>query len=126
MRIGDLARAAATSAATIRYYEDIGLLPRPGRGAGDQRRYSPADVERLAFIRRCRALGFSLKHIQRFAVAARAGASRSSCREIMRARLADVRARLKELGAVEARLVELLEEDKTDTSPSCTRLAVLA
>ncbi|MCO4099524.1 MAG: helix-turn-helix domain-containing protein [Gemmatimonas sp.] len=58
--IGELATRTATSPETIRYYERIGLLPPPQRrGSGRYRMYSAADVVRLAFVRRARALGFS-------------------------------------------------------------------
>jgi DNA-binding transcriptional MerR regulator len=126
MRIGKLARATGTSVATIRYYEEIGVLPPPKRQQGDQRRYGEEDVARLGFVRRCRALGFSLNQIAGFAAAARSGASREHCRRTMRTRLDDVRARLKQLAAVEARLIELLEEGEADLHEPCVRLAVLA
>jgi DNA-binding transcriptional MerR regulator len=63
--IGELSRLTGTPAPTIRYYEDIGLLPKAARGKGNQRRYGPADHQRLHFIRTRRALGFSLKDIAR-------------------------------------------------------------
>jgi DNA-binding transcriptional MerR regulator len=63
--IGELSRLTGTPAPTIRYYEDIGLLPKAARGEGNQRRYGPADRQRLHFIRTRRALGFSLKDIAR-------------------------------------------------------------
>ena len=51
LKIGDLARATGTSTPTVRYYEQIGLLPAPQR-RGAQRRYGDGDVRRLTFIRR--------------------------------------------------------------------------
>lgn len=64
LRIGDLAEATGTKVVTIRYYERIGLLPRPGRSAGNYRVYEPLHLERLRFIRRCRDLGFTLDQIR--------------------------------------------------------------
>lgn len=64
MKIGDLARDTGTHVVTIRYYERIGLLPEPPRGAGNYRLYGAAALDRLRFIRRCRALGFPLKDIR--------------------------------------------------------------
>jgi len=58
-RIGEVAARSGTNAPTIRYYETIGLLPRPGRQDGNQRRYGEDDIQRLTFIRRCRAFDFS-------------------------------------------------------------------
>jgi DNA-binding transcriptional MerR regulator len=62
--IGDLARATGCKVQTIRYYEEIGLMPEPGRTAGNQRRYDQRHVDRLAFIRHSRELGFSLEAIR--------------------------------------------------------------
>ena len=73
MRIGEFATSAGTNAPTVRYYEQIGLLAAPKRIRNNQRRYGEADVARLAFILRCRALGFSLKQIRQFAKVARTG-----------------------------------------------------
>jgi len=75
---------------------------------------------------RSRQLGFSLKQIDTFARAAGTGASVGPCRAIMLARLADVRARLKQLRAVESRLAELLREgEHAADGESCERLVVL-
>jgi len=62
--IGDLARESGVKVVTIRYYEQIGLLPRPGRTAGNYRTYAPETRQRLGFIRRCRDLGFTLDQIR--------------------------------------------------------------
>lgn len=63
MFIRELAQTASVPAKTIRYYESIGLLPRPKRAANNYRQYTPADIERLRFIAGARALGFSLNDI---------------------------------------------------------------
>lgn len=65
MPIGDLARRTDTPVATIRYYEEIGLMPIPARSAAGRRLYGAEDVARLDFIRSCRALGYSLKDVGR-------------------------------------------------------------
>jgi DNA-binding transcriptional MerR regulator len=59
-RIGEVARATGVSAKTIRYYESIGLLPRPARADNAYRRYGLADVNRLILARRIRLLGVPL------------------------------------------------------------------
>jgi len=64
MKIGELARAAGTSSETIRYYERIGLVRPPVRTGSNYRDYSADDVERLAFIRHARELGFELSDIR--------------------------------------------------------------
>lgn len=65
MLIGKLAKRSDTLATTIRYYERIGLLNAPPRMACGYRDYTLEDLERLNFIRRGRALGFSLGNIRR-------------------------------------------------------------
>lgn len=64
MKIGRLAKATNTTTPTIRYYEDIGLLPTPPRQSGSQRIYGEADVRRLTFIRRCRDFGFPIDKVR--------------------------------------------------------------
>lgn len=64
MRIGELARRTETTAAIIRYYEEIGLLRPAIRQGGGQRTYDYADVSRLTFVRRCRAFDLSLNDIR--------------------------------------------------------------
>lgn len=65
MKIGELAAATATPVETIRYYERAGLLVAPARsGSGNYRRYGEADQQRLAFIRRCRALDMTLDEVR--------------------------------------------------------------
>ena len=61
LKIGDRAERAGTNTPGIRYYEEIGLLPRPDRQEGNQRGYSDEDVRRLTFMRRCRDFGFSIE-----------------------------------------------------------------
>jgi Cu(I)-responsive transcriptional regulator len=64
LSIGDLARATGTKVVTIRYYEQIGLLPVPSRTKGNYRAYSDEHMRRLRFIRRCRDLGFTLDQVR--------------------------------------------------------------
>jgi Cd(II)/Pb(II)-responsive transcriptional regulator len=59
MKIGELAQIAQTTVETVRYYEKEGLLPETVRTAGNFRVYGPAHLERLRFIRNCRALDMS-------------------------------------------------------------------
>jgi len=64
MKIGELARLAATQPETVRYYEKAGLLPEPGRSDGNYRQYGPAHLARLKVIRNCRALDMSHDEIR--------------------------------------------------------------
>lgn len=65
MRIGELSTAAGVDVETIRYYEKIGLMPAPERGANGYRAYSSRQLEHLVFIRHCRALDIGLADIRR-------------------------------------------------------------
>ncbi|MBO9463254.1 MULTISPECIES: MerR family transcriptional regulator [Stappiaceae] len=64
LSIGGLAKKTGTKVQTIRYYEQIGLLPEPDRTEGGQRRYSNEQLDKLSFIRHSRQLGFSLEAIR--------------------------------------------------------------
>jgi Cu(I)-responsive transcriptional regulator len=62
--IGELSRATDTKVETVRYYERIGLLPKPARTEGNYRSYEPDHFSRLGFIRKARDLGFSLDQVR--------------------------------------------------------------
>ncbi len=64
LSVGQLAARAGVRTDTIRYYERAGLLPRPHRTEGEHRRYGPADLDRLLFIRGARRLGLRLAEIR--------------------------------------------------------------
>lgn len=64
MKIGELATIAQCTVETIRYYEKQGLLPVPLRTDGNYRHYGPAHIERLRFIRNCRALDMAQDEIR--------------------------------------------------------------
>ena len=63
MRIGEAADAVGINPKTIRYYEDIGLLPDPERTPSGYRDYTAVDVDRLVFVKTAQRLGFSLAEI---------------------------------------------------------------
>ena len=64
LTIGDLSKATNTKVETVRYYERIGLLPKPPRTSGNYRNYGEAELGRLSFVRRARDLGFSLDQVR--------------------------------------------------------------
>ena len=64
MSIGELAKQTGVKIVTIRYYEQVGILPPSARTSANYRAYSPQHAQRLRFIRRCRDLGFSLEQVR--------------------------------------------------------------
>jgi len=64
LSIGTLAERTDCKVQTIRYYEEIGLMPPPERNAGKQRRYTEAAIKRLTFIRHARDFGFTVEAIR--------------------------------------------------------------
>jgi DNA-binding transcriptional MerR regulator len=113
LTIGELALRAGVTPEAIRYYEREGVVPRAARGgAGQYRRYMEADVERLRFIRRARELGFSLDEVRELLSLAE-GSPNQPCADvnrIARAHLAQVDARLAQLGALRAELDRVISE----------------
>ena len=64
--IGSLSKGTGCNIETIRYYERIGLLPKPPRSRGGHRLYEEQHLKRLTFVRRCRELGFTLEEVRSF------------------------------------------------------------
>lgn len=62
--IGQLAKQTACKIPTIRYYEEIGIIPQAQRSNGNQRRYNDKHLQRLNFVTHCRGLGFSLEEVR--------------------------------------------------------------
>jgi MerR family mercuric resistance operon transcriptional regulator len=102
-QIGELSRRAGCNIETIRYYERVGLLPRPSRSASRYRLYDSDDVSRLTFVRRARELGFTLDEV-RALLALSVDQGKDTCaevRQVAAAHLADVRAKIADLRAME-------------------------
>ena len=64
MKIGELSKVTGTNIETVRYYERIGLLPKPARTAGNYRSYGEPHRSRLAFVRHSRELGFAIEEVR--------------------------------------------------------------
>lgn len=110
MKIGRLAKATNTTTPTIRYYEDIGLLPTPPRQSGSQRVYGEADVRRLTFIRRCRDFGFPIDKV-RLLVSLVQNRERScmEARDLAFAHLTEIREKLAELRELEGSVAAFVD-----------------
>lgn len=108
MRIGELGQATGVDVETIRYYEREGLLPTPARSDNGYRAYGPDHLERLAFIRHCRALDISLADVKRLLeFVAHPEADCGDIDLLIDAQLNRVRARLKSMRALESQLAAL-------------------
>lgn len=108
MRIGELGQATGVDIETIRYYEKAGLLPSPARMPNGYRAYGPAHLERLAFIRHCRALDMPLSEIKRLLdFVAHPEADCGDISRLIDEQLKRVRARLKSMRALEKQLATL-------------------
>jgi DNA-binding transcriptional MerR regulator len=108
--IGALARTTDTKVVTIRYYESVGLLPKPPRTKANYRLYGADHVERLSFIRRCRALGFTVEQIRQLL---RLGSERErDCHDVdvlARSHLADVEKKIADLLALQSELEKVIK-----------------
>jgi MerR family transcriptional regulator, copper efflux regulator len=122
MTIGELASAARVNVETIRFYEREGLLPEPSRAASGYRQYSGTDRWRLAFIRRGKALGFTLKEI---AELLGAGEQRSVAEvlSVAEKRLALVERDIAALTRSRDQLHRLIETCATGSDDDCLDLA---
>lgn len=108
MRIGELGQATGVDIETIRYYEKIGLLTLPERQPNGYRAYGNLQLERLAFIRHCRALDMSLADVKQLLDFVEN--PDSDCNDVNRLideQRARVRARLKSLRALDRQLTAL-------------------
>ena len=108
MKIGQLSEAARTQVETIRFYEREGLLAEPKRTAGNYRIYDQTHLDRLLFIRHCRALDMTLDEIRvllRFLDAPTENCS--AVNALIDAHLGHVAARVKELHLLEIQLKSL-------------------
>jgi MerR family transcriptional regulator, mercuric resistance operon regulatory protein len=126
--IGELSRQSDCSVETIRYYERIGLLPKPRRNGGRFRRYGADDVARLKFIRRARQLGFSLEDV-RALVSLASGPREVVCaeaRQLAAVRVAEVRAEIADLQAIERILTGAICQCDVAHDPGCPIIEVIS
>lgn len=128
MQIGALAKRAGVPIDTVRYYERQGLLPAPPRQLSGYRRYEEGDVLRLRFIRRAKALGFSLEEIRGLLeLSARRHEDMADLKQAAQVRLQSLDARIAELEAIRAALQQLVTNCPGHGQlASCPILAALA
>ena len=124
--IGRLARETGCKAQTIRYYEQIGLMPRPFRTAGNQRRYGPSHLARLSFIRHGRELGFSLDAIRELLdLADEPSRPCEAADRIARSQLRAVESRIARLSALKLEFERMIEQCGRHRIAECRVIEVL-
>ncbi len=121
--IGELSRRSGVNIETVRYYERICLLPTPAR-RGRYRLYGAEDVGRLAFVRRGRELGFTLDEVR--ALLELGAGDCAEARSLAAAHLADVRARIADLRAMERVLADTVRRCDAGGDATCPVIEVLA
>jgi len=112
LTIGQLAQATGVPTRTIRYYEQVGVLPQPGRTGAGYRQYTQRAVDRLLFLRRARALGLSLQQLRTLAHALQDGPSRSfrpRLRELVRTHLLTVEQQIAEFKRLRRQLQHVFD-----------------
>lgn len=108
LTIGALAAEAGVNVETIRFYQRRKLLPEPERPYGGIRRYGPAEVSRLRFIKAAQRIGFTLDEIAQL-LQLEDGTHCSQARTIAEHKLTDVRHRLEDLQRIETALAQLVK-----------------
>ena len=127
-RIGELGKKADCLVQTVRFYESEGLLPEPARSEGNFRLYDEVHLQRLLFIRRCRAKDMTLDEIRQLLnLRDRPELGCGEVNALVDAHIAQVRTKMKELRALERELMDLRRScDSARTSRECGILNSLA
>ena len=126
MRISEAAAASGCHLETIRYYERLGLLPKPNRLTNGYRDYGIDDVDRLRFIVRGRDLGFSLEEIRRLlALAASSDLSCTEVDQLARQQLAAVNERIRDLRRMARELKRTIDTCERQSCGECSILGAL-
>lgn len=128
LKIGELADRTSCQVETIRYYERIGMLAPPTRSANNYRTYGDAHVERLLFIRHCRALDMTLGEVRVLLnFRDRPDEDCDGVNELLDKHIGHVVERLASLTALEGQLRELRSRcSAADASKACGILHALS
>ncbi len=121
MLIGELADAAGLPSQTIRFYERKGLLPEPERGANGYRTYDPSMLTRLNFVQTAQAAGLTLAEIASIIDLRDDGnVPCAHVASLIDRKLANVRARIKDLAVLETELESLIDRSHRLNPADCT------
>jgi len=127
LTIGDLSRQTGCKVQTIRYYEQIGLMPEPERSNGNQRLYTKAHLSRLAFLRHARALGFPLPAIRELlSLVDHPHQSCEAADVIARTQLQDIEHRMARLQSLKTELERMVAQCQGGEVQDCRVIEVLA
>lgn len=125
--IGKLAKQTGVGVGTLRYYERLGLIAPAQRTAAGYRVYRPEAAQRLHFIRRAQALGFSLEQIaELLALSDNPKAGAAEVKHLTRAKIADIEERIRDLERMKQGLAALEERcPGHGSTANCPILAAL-
>jgi len=127
LTIGELARRSGYAVQTLRYYEEIGLMPKPPRTSGGQRRYGEDLQRRLLFIRHARDLGFEIEDIRSLLdLASRPDQPCSSVDAIAKAHLVSIDEKIVRLTALRVEVNRMLKACGKERIAGCKVIDVLA
>lgn len=115
MKIGQLAAEAGVHVETVRYYQQLGLVPQPGRARGAVRRYGDDALARLRFVKRAQALGFSLDEVK-LLLELSGGAHCGETRALAEQKKRLVAGKIADLRAIEAALDKLIRACRSESA----------
>lgn len=125
--IGPLARASGVKVQTVRYYEQIGIMPAPHRSEGNQRLYSQPHIDRLAFIRHARDLGFSLSDIKELlGLQDQPDIPCSEADRIANQHLNEVERKISQLQALQTELARMVRQCEGGVVSDCRVIEILS
>lgn len=121
MRIGELAEAAGTTAKTLRFYEEQGLLPPAERTAAGYRDYALEAVARIDFVHRGQAAGLTLAQIKQILdIRDHGQAPCEHVRDLLDTRLADIEQQIAQLSALRDTIAALRDEASDPEPETCS------
>ena len=126
MNIGSVSEQTGVPAKTIRYYEEIGLIPPPVRAQNGYRHYQDRDVETLRFVQRARRLGFSVKDVGNLlALWQDKNRVSSDVKGMALDHIREIEERIEELNSIRQTLIRLTNSCHGDDRPDCPILEEL-
>lgn len=118
LTIGQLAKEAGTHIETIRYYERRGLIAEPPRRESGYREFPPMYIERIRFIKRAQALGFTLKEISELLALADGNPTCKDIRTFAEEKGKDIEVRIHDLEKIKKVLHDLIRQCLSNKKPS--------